>query len=433
MVAAACAPGAGPPTAIGDADEETVLDLAEPPDASSGPGDVGAAEFTLDEAPAPEADLPPSASVETDQLDLPEQPARSFTIVGGGDILPHMAVIDRAAQYGAESGEAYYFRPMFAEIAPHLQAADLAVCHLEVPLSPDNAELYGGGDVRTATNQPLFLSPYQLADAIADAGFDTCSTAHNHSLDGGVEGLVGTLDALDRVGVAHAGTARTRAESAATTLLEVAGVTVAHLSSTYGINDVPMPEDGAWMVDVTDHDAILAEADRARDAGAEFVVLSLHQGREYHVEPSEAQRDNAEVLLADGGVDLIIGHHAHVVQPIERVHDRVTAHGVGNLLSNMHAEFTGPNSQDGILAHFEVTETEPGSFEVTDVGYVPLWVDRSRHLVVDVGTALAEDRHPQLRAELTASWERTLDAVDRDGASAWGVAPLTGPADDGRR
>jgi poly-gamma-glutamate capsule biosynthesis protein CapA/YwtB (metallophosphatase superfamily) len=354
----------------------------------------------------------------------PTPTPRGFTIAATGDILPHEAVLAQAATYGQQTGREYDFRPMFTEVAPYLRAADLAVCHLEVPLSADNADVFGGGDRRTASDQPLFHAPWQLADAIADAGFDTCSTAHNHSLDGGPSGVADTLDALERVGVAAAGTARTREEAAEPTLLDVGGVTVAHLSYTYGLNDVPIPADGEWMVDVTDHDAILARTRTARTAGAEFVLLSLHQGTENEVEPSPSQRTNADVLLAEGGVDLIVGHHAHVVQPLERFHGRVAAHGVGNLLSNMHAAVTGERSQDGVIALFEVVEDEDGTFVVGSVSYVPTWVDLSTHVVVDVGTALLGDEHVGLHTDLAASWERTVDAVTRRGADGWGVAPV---------
>jgi poly-gamma-glutamate capsule biosynthesis protein CapA/YwtB (metallophosphatase superfamily) len=399
----------------GDAADAPASDASDADDAAGDDGD-------------PDGDGDPAARADDADGTAPEPP-RGFTIAATGDILPHTAVIRRAADYAAGSGEEYDFRPMFAEIAPVLGAADLAICHLEVPLSADNADVFGGGDRRTAGGAPLFTSPWQLATAIGDAGFDACSTAHNHSSDAGEAGIVATLDALEEAGVVPAGTHRTPEEAGTPVLHDVDGVTVAHLSATYGLN-VPLPEAAAWMVDVIDVDALVADAEAARDAGAEFVVVSLHHGLEYRIEPSDHQRARSDELLASGAIDLLLGHHAHVVQPIDRSHDRVAVHGLGNLLSNMDPTVTGPPTQDGVIVLLEVAEdAATGAFDVTDVAYVPTWVDRDTHVVVDVGAALeAGDLDEQRRAELEASWDRTVAGITLDGADAWGVAPLSGPA-----
>jgi len=388
------------------------------------------------DAPAVDADTEPATGGDDDTSEeadastsSPPEPPRRFTIAATGDILPHTAVIHRAADYGAESGEDYDFRPMFAEIAPVLGAADLAICHLEVPLSTDNADVFGGGDRRTAGGAPLFTSPWQLATASGDAGFDACSTAHNHSSDAGEAGIVATLDALEDAGVVPAGTYRTPAETEAPVLHDMEGVTVAHLSATYGLN-VPLSEEAAWMVDTIDVDTLVADAEIARDAGAEFVVVSLHHGLEYQIDPSDNQLARSDELLASGAIDLLLGHHAHVVQPIDRFHDRVAVHGLGNLLSNMDPAVTGPPTQDGVIVLLEVTEdAETGAFDVTDVSYVPTWVDRDTHVIVDVGAALQnDDLGEQRRADLEASWDRTVAGITLTGADAWGVAPLSGSA-----
>lgn len=364
---------------------------------------------------------------------------RSFSIAAAGDVLPHAAVIDSAAAYArdadardADARDSYDFRPMFAEVAPRLRSADLAVCHLEAPLSADDHEVIGGGERREPGGAPVFTAPSQLADAIADAGFDACSTAHNHSSDAGPEGIRDTIGLLERAGIVPAGTAATPEASGRARMHEVRGVRVAHLAATYGLNQ-PLPEDEAWMVDEIDVDHLLEEAASARAAGAEFVVVSLHHGLDYRIEPADNQRERADALLRSDEIDLLIGHHAHVVQPIERVHDKVTLHGLGNLLSNMHAALTGPETQDGVVVTLEVVEDPDHGFVVDEVAYVPTWVDLDTHVVVDVGVALdAGELHGvpldgDTRAELEASWERTVDAITREGADDWGVAPARSP------
>jgi poly-gamma-glutamate capsule biosynthesis protein CapA/YwtB (metallophosphatase superfamily) len=423
LVVAACRAPVGDP---GDAAPEDVQRAGD----TDALVDQAAADTvgSLDQTRAEDAAAADDPDGEAHGAEPAAEPPRRLTIAATGDILPHTAVIRRAAGYGAEIGESYDFRPMFAEIAPILGAADLAICHLEVPLSADNTDVFGGGDRRTARGAPLFTSPWELASAIGDAGFDACSTAHNHSSDAGVEGIVATLDALEGAGVVPAGTYRLPDEVDVPVLHDVRGVTVAHLSATYGLN-VPLPQERSWMVDVIDVDTIVADAEAARDAGAEFVVVSLHHGLEYQIEPSDHQRARSDELLASGAIDLLLGHHAHVVQPIERLHDRVAVHGLGNLLSNMDPAVTGPPTQDGVIVLLEVTEdAEMGSFGVTDVSYVPTWVDRDTHVVVDVGAAVETgDLDDQRRAELEASWDRTVAGITLEGADEWGVTPLDGP------
>src|SRR6266705_961937 len=125
--------------------------------------------------------------------------APGFTMVASGDVLPHSPLVARARAYGARSGRAYDFRPMFSAIKPIVAAADLAVCHVETPLSPTGKHLSG---------YPVFNGPPQVAAALRATGYDACSTASNHSLDQGPQGVSGTLQVLDSAGLRHAGIAR---------------------------------------------------------------------------------------------------------------------------------------------------------------------------------------------------------------------------------
>jgi hypothetical protein len=122
-------------------------------------------------------------------------PPVSFTVAASGDFLIHGPVAARALADGG--GSRYDFRPMFGSIRARVEGADLALCHVETPLVPGPARGY-----------PSFRTPPALAGAIRDTGWDACSTASNHSLDAGQYGVRTTLEALDRAGVPHSGTAR---------------------------------------------------------------------------------------------------------------------------------------------------------------------------------------------------------------------------------
>ena len=179
--------------------------------------------------------------------------SRSFTIAATGDLIIHKAVARTA-----RTADGWDFTPMFSQVREILRAADLAVCHLETPMSPDNERI---------SSYPRFNVPNQLADAIAHAGYDTCSLASNHSADTGLRGVTGMIEALDRAGVAHTGMARTPDEQERLNLVEVKGATVAHLSYTYGLNIGELRAEEAHMVNIVDEQAILEEAGRARGRG----------------------------------------------------------------------------------------------------------------------------------------------------------------------
>jgi poly-gamma-glutamate synthesis protein (capsule biosynthesis protein) len=169
---------------------------------------------------------------------------------------------------------------MFAAIRPLVSAADLAVCHLETPLSPSGRRLSG---------YPRFNAPSQLAAAIHSAGYDACSVASNHAMDQGAQGVAGTLAVLDRAGLRHAGTAR-RPREARPRILTVRHVRVAVLSYTYGLNGFRLPHGRPWLVNLLSPGRILADARAARRAGSQFTVVFLHWGQEYRSTPTPTQR-----------------------------------------------------------------------------------------------------------------------------------------------
>lgn len=372
--------------------------------ATTGPVDVGegAAVAPTTTAPTPEPAAP-----------------RTFTLAFTGDVLSHGGVTRQAAANAARAGGGYDYRPMFAAVRPMISAADLAICHLETPLSRDNSGLAGF---------PLFNVPFELAGALADAGYDGCSTASNHALDARAGGVAATLEQLDQAGVGHAGTARTP-EEAAPRLYQVEGVAVGHLSYTFGLNGLTLPADQPWLVNLIDANRILADAHAARAAGAEFVAVSMHWGMEYRSEPTAEQSVLAHQLLPSPDIDMIVGHHAHVVQPVERIGGEYVVYGLGNFLSNQSAGCCAVAAQDGVIVEARVTEGAPrGAFAVEAMTFTPTRVDRSDFRIVPVALALDDPSLGSgLRAELDASWQRTTRVMNA--LAAPGVTPSTTPGE----
>jgi poly-gamma-glutamate capsule biosynthesis protein CapA/YwtB (metallophosphatase superfamily) len=329
-------------------------------------------------------------------------PARGFTLIASGDVLTHGPVLRRAQAYGRRVGQPYDFRPMFADVRPLVAGADLAVCHLEVPLSRNGQDI---------SSWPAFNAPPQLAAALRWAGYDACSTASNHSLDQGPQGVAATLDVLDAAGLRHAGTARSNGEARRTTAVDVHGLRVGLLSYTYGLNSGRPPAGRAWLVKTIDPGRIVDDARAARRAGARFVVVLLHWGQEYRSTPTRSQREVARRLLGAPEVDLILGHHVHVVQPIERVGGKWVAYGMGNSLSNQTPSCCAAGSQDGVLVKVTVGE-DGGRLRVREVRYAPTWVEHPSFRIRPVLSALADGSLPAAtRRALQAARDRTKRAV----------------------
>lgn len=324
----------------------------------------------------------------------------SFTVVATGDVLVHQGgpLVRRAAAAGKANGTGYDFRGVFTAVAPTIRAADLAICHLETPVADPRGPF---------TGYPSFDVQPQIIDALKDAGYDTCSTASNHSLDAGFGGVVRTLDALDARGMGHTGTYRTEPERHTPHIVDVHGVRVAHIAATFGLNGIPEPAGKPWAVNVFDArtpsvDGMLADAAAARRAGADIVIASVHCCTEYEPEPTPAQRTIAAELLASPDVDLVIGHHAHVVQPMERINGKWVAYGLGNHI----AEQPDLATNDSVIVRFTFTRAPGNHFTVTEAEAIPTRIQRRDGGVVVAATAPDD-----------ASYQRVVRVLERRGAS----------------
>ena len=336
----------------------------------------------------------------TSRAAAPPTTTQTFDIVASGDLLIHGPVWQAAAR----AGGGYDFRPLLAKVRPIVSRAALALCHVETPMGAGSPSGY-----------PVFNSPKELARAIEWTGWDACSTASNHAVDKGQYGIETTLGALDRAGVKHAGTARTRAEARRILILPVRGLRIALLSYTYGTNGIPVPQ--PWAVDLISTAQVVSDARRARKRGADFVIANFHWGTEYVHDPNLEQRDLARYLLRKRIVDVIVGQHVHVVQPIRRIAGRFVVYGEGNLLSAQTAACCPAESQDGLIAVIHVRAVGTKA-TVTGIDYVPTYVEHPGFVVQPIGVRLADLRRAgegrsALAAALRASYRRTVGYAGR--------------------
>ncbi|GAB3461491.1 CapA family protein [Actinophytocola sediminis] len=318
-------------------------------------------------------------------------------MVASGDVLIHPALTEQAVADGNGDRD---FVPLFSGVSSLIGSADLAICHLEVPLARKSGPFQG---------YPLFYAPPEVATALAETGYDTCSTASNHTLDHGPAGVSTTIEALSAAGIRQTGSARIELESQAPLITDVHGVKVGQVSFTFGLNagtEAPAP----WMTNELDVDAVLAAARASKQAGAEVVIASLHWGIEDQHEPTDEQREIADELLADPAVDLIIGHHAHVVQPFEKLHGKWVAYGLGNQVAK-HEEPRG-TTEEGVTARFRFSRSGDG-WTVDRAEYVPTLVDLGPPIrLVD----LTGDDHDVADERRDEALDRTDEVVGSRGA-----------------
>lgn len=328
------------------------------------------------------------------------------SIAAAGDILPHAFVNESASGYAGGSG--YDYSPMFEEVAPLLSGAQLAICHLETPLSPEGNDLSAWGAMN-------FNSPRELATALAGAGYDGCEFASNHTMDRGLDGLAATEQIVREAGLGYAGPTMNPERAGRAEFYELDGVRVAHLAYTYTLpNDgsptTTIPDGAPWLAEASwpsiGAAGILTHAQAAREAGADFVVVSMHWGTEYQAMPTSDQTSLAHELLASNEVDLILGTHAHVIQPCEVINGRHVIYGMGNSLSNQSpSQAAGllPETQDGMIALVTLTK-EPSGEVTTQLAYQPTHVEIPGHRI----RLVTPESHPD-------SWQRTTSALDRLG------------------
>ncbi|MCB9663923.1 MAG: CapA family protein [Alphaproteobacteria bacterium] len=343
----------------------------------------------------------PPVAPEAPQATEPPLPARwpgpalvsRATVVAAGDLIPHTNVHHAAAAAAARGAPQAGWSSLLAPLAPRLQAADLAFLNLETPVAPETG---------TGTRAFVFDAPTALLDAIVASGVDVVSHANNHVYDQGRAGLAETLRHLDATPLVHLGAGPTCAAARAARVLEVDGLRLAWLGTSKVYNDRLNAGPEETCADAFDLEATLAEVRRARADGADAVILSIHWGREYHVEPDPADVADAHALI-EGGVDVILGHHPHVVQPLEAVEASdgrvgVVAYSLGNLVSNQAYGYRfglqphdRGRSRDGLMLAFSVVRKRYGPgpdgvpverVSLADVHAVPLWTDNDAGVMV---------------------------------------------------
>lgn len=299
-------------------------------------------------------------------VDVPED---SFaTIVSFGDTLCHKPLFNAA--YNKKIG-IYDFSPMFKYVEKYFKNSTINIGNCESPMA---------GAEKGYSGYPRFNAPEHLAIDLKELGVDIMTTANNHSLDKGFSGLESTLNFLDESEIAHVGTARTEEEQNTILFKDLNGIKTAFLAYTYGTNGITVPKDKKFCINLIDKDFMLKQINQAKEEGAELIVVSMHWGIEYQT-TENVEQDNLAEFLIKNGVDIILGSHPHVLQPMKMLKvetnegeekEGLVIFSQGNFFSNQSQE----NTQNTAIFNIQVKKSgETGKVTVENVTYIPIYVN----------------------------------------------------------
>lgn len=368
----------------------------------------------------------------------PKEPyiVSSATVVNTGDIMVHSTQLDGAYD---KSAKQYDFSAFFKYTEEYFKQADMATANLEVT--------FGGSSIKYS-GYPAFNTPDSLADAIKNAGINFLVTSNNHCYDTGLSGLKRTVSVLNEKGIPFTGT-RDNTDTKAYTVKTVNGIKIGIANYTYenksevgtkSINGRIISTDANALINSFNYDRIEEFYTSARETvedmradGAEFITFYMHWGEEYQLTPNRYQEAIAQ-QLSNLGVNLIIGDHPHVIQPISLIHSEdsqnitICAYSLGNAVSNQRRELLVPecttgHTEDGMLFYYTLDKYSDGKVVLSGLDCIPTWVNKYKggsgylYSIIPLenesfAASLGLDSSVQSKA--AASYERTK-AILKDG------------------
>ena len=338
-------------------------------------------------------DLPAEDTINIEEIaeNLPvvEPPKEDthFTMSVIGDIMCHNSQYKDA--YISSTGT-YDFSYVFEDIKEYVSSADISIGNLETTFA---------GKDRGYSNYPRFNTPEQLAYNLKDFGIVVLSTSNNHSMDTNYNCVVSTLNYLDDAGISHVGTNTSWYDQNEILIKEVNGIKIAFLAFTYGTNGIPVPTEKAFAVNLINDDLILKQISLAKEQNPDLICASMHWGTEYQTKQN-AEQERLANLLFTNGVDVILGSHPHVLQPMEKkaitledgtTKDCFVIYSLGNFMSGQ----TKANTRNSVILNMSFTKD--GETEITtidSVSYVPIYMYKrssdgtQRYKVIDIEKAI---------------------------------------------
>ena len=305
------------------------------------------------------------SSVESETVEEKIEPI-NFTMTAIGDTLCHNTQYWDAYN---SSTKQYDFSYVYDDIKDYTSSADITIGSLETTFA---------GEDRGYSNYPVFNSPDSLATGLKDIGVDVISLAGNHALDYGYSGICRTIDVLDNVGISHLGTYKSAEDQDKILIKDVNGVKIAFINYTYGTNGIPVPSDKPYCLNLIDKDLISKQIKQAKEQNVDMIVACMHWGTEYKTSANDEQKELADFLFKSG-VDIILGNHPHVLEPMEKktitlddgsTKDVFVVYALGNFTADQRAEIT----RDSAILNLDITKDSDGKILINKVSYVPIYM-----------------------------------------------------------
>jgi poly-gamma-glutamate synthesis protein (capsule biosynthesis protein) len=352
----------------------------------------------------------------TDDQPLPAAPSSTVTkpepviveVTAVGDFLMHMPVINAAWDNSIND---YNFNTQLDPVKNLLAEPDLTIANLETRLAGQHNGGYSG--------YPIFNCPEKLAYDLKAVGVDVMTTANNHSLDRGFNGITATLDNLEAAGLKPVGNYKTPEDKNTPLIIDVKGINIGILNYTDSTNGIPIPDGKEYAINMVNLEAISQEVQQLKSAGADVLVMYLHFGIEYQRQPNDQQKQLVDKLFALG-IDIIFGDHVHVIQPMEKrlvtfegkEKEVFVIYSLGNFISNQRWQY----SDSGVIVNVQLEKNlEESSTTIKKVDYIPTWVHtyisngNKYYRVVAVEKAI-RDYEQQLDSTITVTdYQRLLE------------------------
>lgn len=259
----------------------------------------------------------PKKENKVEEKEKPEVKTSKLSLVMVGDALLHSSVYKDAYKNGK-----YDFSSQLEYIKPIIQNYDLAFYNQESIL---------GGTSIGLSDYPTFNSPQEFGDAMIDAGFNLVSLANNHTMDRGEKAVINSCEYWKTKDVLTAGSYCNNEEAEEIKIKEKNGIKYTLLAYTYGTNGIKVPEGKEYLVNIYSDEKVKNDIEKVRDK-VDLLMVSMHWGTEYKTEPTEEQKREAE-YLSSLGVDIIIGTHPHIIEPITYINDTLVIYSLGNFIS----------------------------------------------------------------------------------------------------
>lgn len=263
---------------------------------------------------------------------------KQMSLVMVGDVLTHDAVLNDAKK----TDGTYDFTEMFSYIKPMIKDYDLKYV---------NEESIIGGPTFKVSGYPTFNAPNSVGDNLVDTGFNLIGLANNHSYDKGEEAILYSNNYWNNKNVVVAGTYSSKGMRDNIKVYEQNGIKYAFLSYTTSLNGYNLPSEKSYLVNIYSEQQVKNDVDKIKDK-VDVIMVAMHWGDEYTNVPTNSQKEIAQ-YLSNIGVDLIIGTHPHVVQPIEYIGDTLVIYSLGNFISNQLV--LGINPAIGLMVGVDIT------------------------------------------------------------------------------